>query len=102
MVDAGQSLAFKEIGGGHRAYDGLTLGPGELINAPSWLKLLGNNVYLVLVSWLCRWLCASSEGGYFSDMCFCVSAAGVCDGGIGKLTCHDIVSLWGQTYTCKP
>ena len=42
--------------------------------------------------------CASNEGGCVSNVCGCASAMEACDGTIGKLTCHNVVSLWGQTY----
>jgi hypothetical protein len=35
--------------------------------------------------------CASGKGS-------CVGAMEVCDGSIGKLTCCNVVSLWGWTY----
>ena len=53
---------------------------------------------LVLVGCLCIGGCAHGEGGCVSDVCGCASAMEVCDGAIGKLTCHNVVSLWGWTY----
>jgi hypothetical protein len=57
-------------------------------------------VYLVLVGYVCTvggcviaGGCAGGEGG-------CVGAMEVCDGGVGKLTCCNVISLWGWTYSC--
>ena len=33
-----------------------------------------------------------------SDVCGCTGTMEVCDGAIGKLTCCNVVSLWGWTY----
>jgi hypothetical protein len=42
--------------------------------------------------------CAGGEGGCVGDVCGCVGAVEVCDGGVGKLTCCNVISLWGWTY----
>jgi hypothetical protein len=41
---------------------------------------------------------AGGKGGYVGDLCVSGSAVEVCSSGIGNLSCHNVVSLWGQTY----
>ena len=45
--------------------------------------------------------CASGEGGCVGNVCGCAGTMEVCDSAIGKLTCCDVVSLWGQAYVGK-
>lgn len=58
-------------------------------------------VYLALVSGLCAvgsCVVASGNGGGGSDVCGCDSAMGECGGSISEWTCHNVISLWAQTY----
>ena len=60
------------------------------------ISMSGVGGLFIYHGWLCyhwRW------GGCVSDVCGCASTVEVCDGAKGKLTCHNVISLWGWTYT---
>jgi hypothetical protein len=45
--------------------------------------------------------CAGGKGDHFGDVCGCVSTESVLVPWVSELV-HNVISLWGQTYTSLP